>query len=524
MTWTNSPILAGVMVAVAIAGGVSLDVIGGPPGKPSSRTATVGTATSGSWYCAVGNSAGAGRLELVATLPGEAATSAAVRLDTVHDGRLRRTGEMELLPGTVRSRRAPDGPAQLGVAGRWWRAPVVVSRIWRPDPVTGSSGLVTGACQPHSSPTWYLPGATTAGAGQAWLVLANPFATDAAVNIRLLTPRGLETRERLENVSVPRRSVKTIPLADHIPEQPDLGAIVTVDTGRIVAEAWQSLNPAIGAIRGTSLAELAPAPDDRWTVPWFAPPNAWLWATNVSEQPATLSVTVHTSEGALALPELREVTVAAHSVRRIDLGAVLPDGVVSGAATVVSTSGVPVVVSAASRIENTQVDRTGFALQLGRTDPDRRWILAGGPTRGRQEILHLVNPGDETRTVQVALTTPQGPLAPPPARKLRVAPGAATALNITELAGDVPVHGVVVTSDPPGVVAGIHARSASGQLDLTAHPGTPSRVWATGEVVPAVRYAPALLNQIDTGPPSSPTPAGRLGGVPERTTTPAGGN
>ncbi|MDP9021562.1 MAG: DUF5719 family protein [Actinomycetota bacterium] len=495
---TSTP-TAFMMVALGIVAGVALDLLTPAASDPPATTAA-GPAVSGAWYCAAGDTATGNGMFVITAVPPGSATGSVVRVDTVGGGEIARGAEAEVFAGGVRVDGLPPERAEAGVSARWWRTPAAVTRVWVRGQPGEPAGLVEGPCVAEPSPTWYLPGVNTAGGAQAAISLVNPFDVDAAVAVDLLTPDGVQRPERLKNVGIPARTVKTIPLNEHAPELADLGAVVRLRAGRVVAEAWQSMDPAVGGVEGMTLAPLAPAPQDTWTVPWVRTGDAesWLWVANTSEGPASLAVTVHTPDGGAPPEGLEELTVPGESVHRIDLRGALPEDVRSAGVTVTSSNGVPVVVSAATRITNPDPERTGFSILLGEPAPDPQWVISTGPLRGRHEVLHLVNPTSQPLTVEIIAASATSAVSPDDWRELAVPPGAAIDVDISAEGDDLDQHAIFVQADGGGVVAGLHSVERSGPMRLLAHAGVPSRLWAGGQPVPPVRFAPGLPQRLGT--------------------------
>lgn len=507
-----STALAAIMLALAVGAGVALDVVAPTPER--TEVAAAGRAPeSGAWYCAVGDTAEGDTMRLVTAVPAGATTSSAVRVDTFGGGTIDRGGEVEVLPGRVSDQAVVEGRESVGVAARWWDTPTAVSRTWVRQQAGEPAGVVEGPCETDPSNVWYLPGVTTVGGAQARIVVANPFETDAALSVDLVTPEGVETPELLKNIAVSARTTETIELNRYAPEESDLGAVLRVRAGRVVAEAWQSVDPAVGGIQGVSLVELAAVPATTWTVPWFPGSGAdsWIWVLNSSERAASVTLTIHTGAGGSPPDGLEEVTIPPGSVRRVDLRGTVPDDVPGGAFTVTSANGVPVTVSGATQLTSDRSERTGIAFQLGQPVADPAWIIASGRSGERRVILHLTNPTADVARVDVSLATAAGPVTPDDATATPVAPGASVDLDLTDHLPDSGPYVVHVRTTEGAVVPGLQSYDLAGRLFLAAQSGTPSRVWAAASEVPVVMFEPVLPQRVGTvlGPAAtSPEPTG----------------
>lgn len=525
-------------VVLAVAAGAALDVVAGPAPAPTPLPLEATEVTAGAWYCAVGVTEEGNELTLLGAVPPGGSTSTSLGTDSFREGGVIRGGEVEVLPGAVRTVPVLAGQGEVGVVARWLRTPAAVARIWRRAVVGEPSGLVAGPCEPQPSSEWYLPGVTTAGGASAKLVLANPFPTDAAVGVTLLTPDGPLQPELLKNVAVSARDLRVIELNDHAPERADLGVVVSVRAGRVVAEAWQALDPAVGGVEGLSLARLSPAAAETWTVPWIPGGRAdtWLWIANPDERPATLAFTAHTAAGGSPLEGTDELLVPAGGVRRVDLRGLLPGRAGEGAVTVAATNGVPVVVSGAVRVprrtapqeadERDQdeagppeevadpfaADATGFALQLGHPGTDSFWVLVGVGTVERSETLHLVNPTSEPATVSVRVAVETASFEPDELQGIEVPAGAARSVDVAAILPDLGPHAVFVQTEGAQVIAGLSGAATAAPLELVVPAGVPGATWAPRAPAARVEYAPGLTRRIGTSsgpalrPEEVPTP------------------
>ncbi|MFN2558001.1 MAG: DUF5719 family protein [Nitriliruptorales bacterium] len=497
------------MVGILVTGGVVLDLLTPVSAPGPASVAPVRPVESGSWYCAVGDTAKGNSLTILGTVQPNATESAALEIETYAGGEARRSGEVELAPASIHVQPVTGTVGEVGVNAQWWRAPVVVTRVWARGAGGEPQGLVAGPCEPDPASNWYLPGVTTVGGAQARIVVSNPFDSDAALSVTLITPDGTETPELLKNVGVPRHSVRVVDLNAHAPERTDLGAVVTVRAGRVVAEAWQSLSPAIGGIEGVSLAKLTPGPAQSWTVPWFpAGDDAWLWVSNVGERPSTLELTVHTPSGGVPPEGLEEVIVSPGTIRRLDLRGVLPPGPRSGAVTVSTADGGAILVSGATQIRSSRVERSGLSIQLGAQATDSMWVVSAGSSRGRGESLHLVNPTAEPALADVRVVAPNVDLEPEALQSVTVPAGAVVDLDLAGAVGDLGPHTVFVTASSGQLILGLHGSAREGRLGLIAYPGIPSSLWSGGQRPPSVAFSPALSQRIGThlGPSASPGP------------------
>lgn len=576
----NSQRFTAVLFGLALLLGLlsALDVVAPDLGDPPTLT-TAEAARSGSWTCSAAGLSQGATVEMTASAaPGGLASSTAasdetsptsvdpaggtgvaaeVTYDRFAAGAEARVDRAAPFPeqSATTAIAHPDFPVarvEFGVSARWRRQPAAVGRTWERSAEFGPAGLLSAPCVPGSSAVWVLPGLSTAGGAEATVVLSNPFGTDASVTMTLATTTGPEQPSLLENVVVPANSVRLLALNEHAPERRDVGVIVTARSGRVVVEALQSINAAIGGIEGVTVVRAAPAGAATWTIPWVAmspapaavgtspldpdgsasvddeptssssdgagsadqdgvltptgdaqmvtregldgTPSSWIWVTNVDVDDAILLVTVHGPNGG-ELVDLGETILAPGAVRRIDLDGLTPHA--RAAVTVGTENGVNIVASVGTQVADSDEDRTGIAVQLGAADPDPIWVLPGEAPAGRRQVLSLVNPGGEVATVAISMWTSEGIVRPASAQLIEVPPGTQRLVDLANVL-DVSLSSsvVFVQAISGAVVAGRVGFADEARLDLIANVGVPSSVWRGGTLVPVTRFDPYLTGEV----------------------------
>lgn len=130
--------------------------------------------------------------------------------------------------------------------------------------VEGSGMLALGPCASTAAARWNFAAGTTVRGVQQWLVLFNPFGTDAKVDVALRTDERLDAPEALQSLDVPRRSRVLVPVHDYAVRRPRVAVEVRASTGLIVAEQMMLFLPESGLSGMTrSLGALEPA--ESWT-------------------------------------------------------------------------------------------------------------------------------------------------------------------------------------------------------------------------------------------------------------------
>jgi hypothetical protein len=559
-----------VLVAALVGVGMGVDAALPPPSPDAGDEDAAGPATSGAWYCAAAGTGADDVVDVVAAAPpGDASTPAELAVEVAREGETAVASRPQLVPGASASVRPAGAAGPVALTTRWWDQPVAVTRLWEITSGDGVSGRIVGPCERRLSDRWVVPGVATAGGAQAHVHLANPFDSDAAVTITLTTPDGVLAPRLLENVVVPKRSSRVVDLNEHAPERADLGVVVRTRSGRVVAEAVQSFNAAIGGVEGLSLVRALPELAETWTIPWFADGGdaaSWLWLTNPdTDRAAAVELTVHTADGGGVPEGLEEITLDPGTVQRIDLRGLLPDGVTSGALTVRSDNGIPIAAAVGSQrggevaspdtpddgapddgtdddepddgtddqapeddgeatgeeepaaTEPTPEERSGIAVLSGAAEAGTSWVLTGGPTAGRTVTIQVVNVSAEEAVVDLTLWAGSGLVRPDGLQGVTVAPGAVRSLDVSADLAEAADHTVFVRARQGLVVVGRVGTSAEGRLGLTAHTGLVMDVYEAGRLRVPVDFAPGMSQRIGTrldhaaddgegDEPSTPTP------------------
>ena len=407
---------------------------------------------------------------------------------------------------------APGGLEQLGImlgADAWlWTGwadlPLAAWQEWRTDGAPGQPrGAVASACLPTDASVQTVLGMRTDGGHEALLRLANPFEADATFALTLVTLDGAVEPVALRNISVPGGERVTVRLNDHVPEQSDLAAIVTVGAGRLAVEGLQRSVAAVGGIEGLAAVPPVTEPAVTWTFPWaVAGPDVEgsIWLLNPEPRTVVVSVTTHTPQGA-AVPQLDSIELGPGALVRVDTADLMPDSARSAGLTLRSeTTGVLAAAGAAFLAADPAL--TGLVRYAGSPVLDGEWSLAGVAAPGRDTSLHVVNLSDEDADLRVTLTTlsraasavdpgegdgsdgdaPTSTTVTGPAASRtvvltpgRLAPGA-TARVILPLDG-ARAYALVVEGGPALVVS----RTTTGRelLEPVALSATPSQAWRT---------------------------------------------
>jgi hypothetical protein len=443
----------------------------GPPGQPNGGPAD-GAADAG----------GPSARGVVLTLAPDLA------LDADASGARRAFGPLE--PGALELLDVVLGAEGWLWAG-WADRPVAAWQEWRAVGAPGEPrGSVASACLPTDPPVQTVVGLRTDGGHEALLRLANPFEADATFAIAFITEDGPFEPVGLRNVSVPAGERVTVRLNDHVPEQSDVAAVVTVGAGRLAVEGLQRSVAAIGGIEGVTAVPPVTAPAVAWTFPWVPvgpDVESSLWVLNPEPRAVVVQIIVHTPQGA-TVPLDDGIEVGAGALVRID-AADLPQDLVRAIGVTLRSATTGVIAGSGAAFLAEDAARTGLVRMVGAPLPDPEWTVAGVAAPDRDTVLHVVNLAETDAVLRIALTTlrapvdgaASGPDAARPERRTviiepgRLAPGA-TARVILPLDGAVAFSAIV-----DGGEALVVARTTIGRelLEPVAMSATASRTWRT---------------------------------------------
>ncbi|MEJ7583089.1 MAG: DUF5719 family protein [Acidimicrobiales bacterium] len=287
--------------------------------------------------------------------------------------------------------------------------------------VSGPTGVDVAPCATSGSDTWYFAaGATTRDADET-LVLFNPFADDASLDISFATADGRRVPAAFQGIQVPARSVVATRVTPVVTVRDQVSTSIVARSGRVVAERIQTYDG-----RGASTTEQGAAdepyrPEGLTITPGVPrPATAWMFPVGVKDDGVHERYVVYNPSNreadvdvvvTLDDPERNgeidpfQLPLPPRSFGVVDLDA--EDRVptkVGHAAVVVARNGVPVVAErllAATEPSTT----TDTAASPGSTLAARRWVFAvGGTVDARQQTsIALQNPGPGDVVVRIAL-------------------------------------------------------------------------------------------------------------------------
>ena len=244
--------MAVLVAAGVVAGGVALEGRVGL-GRPSARTTGD---VSGAWFCPHGGGEGWHAWVVLAN-PGQ--VPADVRV-TSWVG----TGAPEAAPASIPpwSHVYVEVPASALASAsvvEFFGTPVAAGMVTaRPD---AEGGVAAEPCTDRSASRWFVPEASTLPGQEAALVVHNPFATEAVVDIGLLTDHGPVRHGRLKGVVLAPGQVKAVEIGEFALGEAGVAAEVTAPLGRVTVAGVTGSPGGVRSVIGT------PVPADRWILP-----------------------------------------------------------------------------------------------------------------------------------------------------------------------------------------------------------------------------------------------------------------
>jgi hypothetical protein len=225
-----SRLAATLLLAVAlVAAGLAVDRLVEPVeavGTPAAEVA------SGSWMCPHGGGAGWTTTVSVAN-PGE--RPARIRLSTFDEGSATRGDVVTVEPGTEVFLDAPSATREASSMVEFFDGWVAAG--WTSVANGEELGLSSEPCVATSSPTSLLPDNTTLEGESAYVVVMNPFASDAVFSLQATTPDRRIRPEAWADVVLPAGRSQAFHLNPQALGEEVVAIEVTVSIGRVAASA-----------------------------------------------------------------------------------------------------------------------------------------------------------------------------------------------------------------------------------------------------------------------------------------------
>ncbi len=327
---------------------------------------------------------------------------------------------------TTKARAELGPPGALTVEGFGGR--VVVE-----EGIDGRAGVDVTACATQGATQWSFAAGSTPRGVEQWLIIQNPFATDAKVDVTLRTSDGVRKPELLQSFDVRQRSRAVIAMHDVAVREDRLAVQVDARVGRVVAS--QSLvytadagQPAVATTLGT------PSASSHWlfaggtTVP---DATTRLAIANVGADDVEVDVQIlpGNNQASAAVP----LTVAQDEVVWAQLGGCAPAGGANNcvpaaanvpyAVDVKATGGGAIVAQMLTRGSGDSA-QPGAATSLGAPQPARSWVFGRDRVDSvRSTTLAILNPLAQPARVDISVVHDGRVDHPGDLQGITVAPG-----------------------------------------------------------------------------------------------------
>jgi hypothetical protein len=263
----------------------------------------------------------------------------------------------------------------------------------------GTARVDGGPCATNAASHWYFSAGTTVRGAQQWLIVENPFASDAKVDVMLRTSGGVRQPDDLQSYDIGPRSRVVIPV--HTYAVRDDRVAVEVDThvdpdaplGRVVASELLEFQGG-----GAALSVGSPTSSNHWT---FAgardrpDESSWVAIANVGNSDAQIDVQALTGKQVVP-PSM--LTIAPDDIVWVQLGeCAMQRATVVGCVSIPAGARYSLAVSAgAGSAIVAQMLTRGAAVvtsPLGAIGPQTEWTFALSRVTDEQEtLLSFVDP------------------------------------------------------------------------------------------------------------------------------------
>jgi hypothetical protein len=368
---------------------------------------------------------------------------------------------------------------QLGAAGAL-TVETFGGRVVVEEDIDGRAGVESSPCATQASTHWFFAAGSTPRGIQQWLVLDNPYASDARVNIKLRTSDGVHEPQQLQALDVPRRSRIVVPIHTLVVREDRVAVEINANLGRVVAEQTLVFTPDAGT-PGIATTLGATAAGDHWL---FAGGNTIAGASgvvaivNVGTDNAQVDVQAIPASGKPAIAPT-QLMVAQDDVVWVQLGGCGGTGSCVSvpsdqafALDVHSEHGVAIVAQTLTRFTQRSVE-LGATSVMGVADPAPTWLFARSIIDSeRTTTLALFNPLAQSATVDVSFVHDRRVDMPTALQNVTVPPGTRVTLVLVAPSRKPPNDqaAIVVTATSPVIAE----RSMLGATDASATVGVPA--------------------------------------------------
>jgi uncharacterized protein DUF5719 len=277
-----------VLVVAGLAIGNGSDAAPKQAAVPAAGTNAAALASSNTvWFCpgapAKAYPASAGRV----TLSNIGDTAAEVEVTDLADNGKPTHAHFGVPARSVvtRTRDAFGGPGALTIE-------TFGGRVLVEEGTAAAKAFESTTCATRTSPHWYFAAGSTPRGVQQWLVITNPYASDAKVDVTMRTSSGVRKPEELQSMDVSRRSRTVVAVHDYAVRQDRVAVEVDAEIGSVVASQISVFTSDAGS-PGVAQTIGSPAPASEWILPGgLARPGATTYVAiaNVGNDTAQVDV------------------------------------------------------------------------------------------------------------------------------------------------------------------------------------------------------------------------------------------
>jgi hypothetical protein len=311
--------------------------------------------------------------------------------------------------------------------------------------VESADQLAIGACATVAGSDWYFAAGTTGNfiAGTSgrpvddWLVLFNPFGTDARVDVTLRTNEAVP--ETLESIDVPRQMRVLVPIHKHAVREPRVGVAVHATSGRVVASDSMIFGDQSG-YTGVTLSLGATQPRPTWSFAYGSTAEGtrtFIGLVNTGDADTQVDVMVSAAATPVTAPLKRDQVLwvpIGHCGTPAPAGCVAVPDEKNYTVTVGTDADTPIV--AEQLVLSNRDNGQGVATVMGTANPAPGGAFADAAVAAdRHVVLAAANPGPAPITAR--LTVDRGGQAQRPAKlqKFTINPGQLVTINMSDLLG-----------------------------------------------------------------------------------------
>jgi hypothetical protein len=460
-------VVVGVLVVAALVAGHASNATapGVTPGATTAPAAAVLAETSPVWFCPGLPPAlphASGRVTFANISAGEADV---VVTDLTDAGKATHTSFT--VPSRSVVSRTRD---QLGAAGAL-TVETFGGRVVVEEGLQGGAGLESTPCATQASAHWYFAAGSTPRGVQQFLVIDNPYASDARVDVTLRTSNGTLRPDALQALDIARRSREVVAIHDVAVRQDRVAVEVDTEVGSVVAAQALVYTASAGP------------PEVAFSLGMPATASDWTFGGGIAESTSSAVVAIanvgsdDTQVDVQATTEVSKhtfapvsLTIAQDSVAWVTLGdcpaaagkaCIKIPPRVRYSLDIRSEQNVAIVAQTLTRF-GADGALVGTVTMPGAIAPARSWAF--GRSRVKSEVsttVTLFNPEASPATVDIGLVGGGTVVRPRALQKIKIPPGHAATVLVVGGSKPAPNDAAItVDADQPVIASRLIATSA----------------------------------------------------------------